>query len=115
MSTVTVNFRELTEDYVRKFTQKDISGVAEMLHEDFALEDPVVTRVEGKEKALVTIGDLFKIEQLKFSARNIYVDGSTSIIEFDLYLGDTHLKGTDIIQWEGEKMLELRAYLDIPK
>ena len=52
---------------------------------------------------------------MDFSAKNIYQDGQTTIIEFILKLDDTVLTGTDIIEWEDNKMKELRAYLDVPK
>ena len=42
-------------------------------------------------------------------------DGDTSVIEFVLTLGETVLKGTDVIEWRDGLMREMRAYLDIPK
>ena len=115
MSVVLTSLRELTEEYVKKFSDKDLGGIAKMLHQDFVLEDPVVKRVEGKYHSLKAIEKLFKNEKLSFSAKNVFVDGETSIIEFELLLGDSNLKGVDIIQWKDGKMQELRAYLDIPK
>ena len=108
--------KELTEKYVKAFDNKDLSMLSELFLDIFALEDPVVKRIEGKESVLKMIQGMFdSCEKLVFEAKNIYQDDKTTIIEFKLTLDDTVLTGTDIIEWEDNKMKELRAYLDIPK
>lgn len=108
--------KELTEKYIAAFDSKDLQRCAELFTDDFALEDPVVKRIEGKEEVLKAIKGIFdSCTTLEFSAKNIYQDNQTTIIEFVLKLDDTILTGTDIIEWENNKMKELRAYLDIPK
>ena len=107
--------KKLTKDYIKAFDSKDINAVADLFLNDFALEDPVVKRIEGKEKVLESIEGIFNsCKQLSFEAKNIYQDEETTVIEFILKLDDTILTGTDIIDWENNKMKELRAYLDIP-
>ncbi len=107
--------RELTKKYVQAFNSKNIEKITELLIEDFSLEDPVVKRIAGKSKALDAINGIFNsCQELSFKAKNIYQDNNTTIIEFVLTLDTTVLTGIDIIEWEGEKMKELRAYLDIP-
>ena len=108
--------KELTQKYIESFTSKDFDKCAKLFTEDFVLEDPVVKRIEGKEEVLKAIKGIFdSCTTLDFSAKNIYQDNQTTIIEFILKLDDAVLMGTDIIEWEGNKMKELRAYLDIPK
>ncbi len=108
--------KELTKKYIEAFDSKDLDKCAELFIDDFALEDPVVKRIEGKEEVLHAIKGIFdSCTTLDFSAKNIYQDNQTTIIEFVLKLDDTILTGTDIIEWEDNKMKELRAYLDIPK
>jgi ketosteroid isomerase-like protein len=108
--------KELTKKYIKAFDSKDLDRCAELFTDDFALEDPVVKRIEGKEEVLKAIKGIFdSCATLDFSAKNIYQDGQTTIIEFILKLDDTVLTGADIIEWENNKMKELRAYLDIPK
>jgi ketosteroid isomerase-like protein len=108
--------KELTQKYIEAFTSKDLDKCAKLFTEDFVLEDPVVKRIEGKEEVLKAIKGIFdSCTTLDFSAKNIYQDNQTTIIEFILKLDDTVLMGTDIIEWEDNKMKELRAYLDIPK
>jgi hypothetical protein len=51
--------------------------------------------------------------KLSFVARNIFVDGDTTLIEFVLTLDDKVLTGIDLIEWRNGKMRELRAYLDV--
>jgi ketosteroid isomerase-like protein len=107
--------KDLAKDYVDAFGGKDIGRVAQLLDEGFILEDPVVTRVEGKKPALDVIQGIFdSCETLLFLDRNIFEEGSVTIIEFDLTLDDTVIQGVDIILWKDNKMQELRAYLDTP-
>ena len=108
--------KELTKKYIEAFDSKDLDKCAELFTDDFALEDSVVKRIEGKVKVLKAIKGIFdSCTRLAFCAKDIYQDGQTTIIEFVLKLDDTILTGTDIIEWENNKMKELRAYLDIPK
>lgn len=108
--------RKKTLQYIECFNCKDLSGVALLLDDKFALEDPVVKRVEGKTKCLEAIRSIFdSCGKLEFYAKNIYSQDSTTMIEFVLVLNDTKLEGVDIIEWKGDKMQELRAYLDMPK
>jgi len=108
--------KELTQQYIEAFDSKDLEKCAELFTDNFALEDPVVKRIEGKQKVLEAIKGIFdSCDKLTFEAKNIYQDGQITIIEFVLKLDDTVLTGTDIIEWENNKMKELRAYLDIPK
>ena len=108
--------KELTKNYIEAFDSKDLDRCAQLFTDEFALEDPVVKRIEGKIEVLKAIKGIFdSCTKLDFSAKNIYQDGQTTIIEFTLKLDDTTLTGTDIIEWEDNKMKELRAYLDIPK
>ena len=111
-----MDLRALTESYVAAFDGKDLGAVATLLAPDFALEDPVVVRVEGRDACLAAIRGIFDGNpSLAFRARRILVDGDTSVIEFVLTLGETMLKGTDVIEWRDGLMREMRAYLDIPK
>ena len=108
--------KELTKKYIKAFNSKDLDKCVELFTDDFALEDPVVQRIEGKVEVLKAIKGIFdSCDKLSFQAKNIYLDGQTTIIEFVLILDETTLTGSDIIEWEDNKMKELRAYLDIPK
>jgi len=102
----------LTMLYVRFFHTRNIAGVAAMLTERFALEDPTVKRLEGKQAVLDYIKGIFDANRdLSFEARKIVTEDLASVIEFRLDIAGQELKGTDVIEWDGRKMKELRAYL----
>jgi hypothetical protein len=109
--------KELTTQYIDAFNSKNIDKIAELFADNFALEDPVVKRIEGKKEVLAAIQGIFNsCEYLSFIAKNIYRDNQTTVIEFTLKVDETILSGTDIIEWNDTgTMSELRAYLDIPK
>ncbi len=52
--------KQLTERYIAAFASKNIAAVAALMAEDFALEDPVVKRVEGKAAALEATGKILR-------------------------------------------------------
>lgn len=107
------NLLNLSERYVAAFAAKDLTAVGACLANDFVLTDPAGT-FTGKERVLEYIGEIFAgTERLEFRARNIFVDeaAAVSVIEFELQIGDKQLVGTDVIEWQGEIMRELRAYL----
>lgn len=108
--------KELTKKYIEAFDNKNLDKCSELFTDDFTLEDPVIKRIKGKIEVLKAIKGIFdSCTILDFTARNIYQDSQITIIEFVLKLDNTILTGTDIIEWENNKMKELRAYLDIPK
>lgn len=107
------NILDSTKSYIKAFDSKDLNTINELLDSNFVLEDPVVKRIQGKQKCLDAIEDIFKQnENLSFKAVNIFIDNDTALIEFILILDSTKLKGVDILKWNKGKLMELRAYLD---
>ena len=103
---------QLTKQYVQAFHTKNISEVASLLDAQFVLTDPAGTfkgdTVVPYIKALFDGND-----KLEFIAKNIFIDGNYSVIEFELNLGDKKLKGIDVIEWTSEgKLKEMRAYVN---
>ncbi|HBD9120215.1 TPA: nuclear transport factor 2 family protein, partial [Campylobacter jejuni] len=87
--------------------------IAILLNDNFILEDPVAKRIEGKDKCLLAIQNIFEsYEELNFSAKNIFQDKDTTFIEFILILDGIRIEGVDIIEWKDGQIIELRAYLD---
>ncbi len=108
--------KELTKKYICAFNDKNLNEISDLLKDNFALEDPIVKRIEGKDKCLSVINNIFTgCKRLNFSAKNIFQDKNITFIEFILMLDEVKLEGVDIIKWQDEKIVELRAYLDIPK
>lgn len=107
--------KSLTKNYVEAFNNKNIEQISKLFLDDFVLEDPVVNRIIGKKNSLEAIKAIFaSCRNLSFEAKSVYQDNQTTILEFILKLDNTTLIGVDIIEWENNKMKELRAYLDIP-
>ncbi len=106
--------KDLARAYVAAFDAKDADACAALMAEDFALEDPIIVRIEGRAAAIDAVRGIFaSCEALSFVARNIYQDGDTTLIEFVLTLDGKVLTGVDVIEWRDGKMHELRAYLDV--
>jgi ketosteroid isomerase-like protein len=111
---MSAELKDLTRAYVRAFNARDAAGCAALMADDFALEDPVIKRVEGKSAAMQVVEGIFaSCQELSFAARNIFADGETTLIEFVLKLDDKVLTGIDLIEWRSGKMREMRAYLDV--
>ncbi|MEI7712958.1 MAG: nuclear transport factor 2 family protein [Rhodospirillales bacterium] len=106
--------KDLARAYVAAFDAKDAEACAALMAEDFALEDPIVTRIEGRAAAMEAVRGIFaSCAKMSFVARNIFQDGDTTLIEFVLTLDGKALTGVDVIEWRNGKMHELRAYLDV--
>jgi ketosteroid isomerase-like protein len=105
---------KLTREYARAFGAKDLAAIERLLADDFVLEDPTVIRLEGKSEALAEMKRIFDSNPGKFElrCRNVLVDGARSVIEFEFELENLTLKGVDVIEWQGNQMTALRAYLD---
>ena len=65
--------RELTKKYITAFNDKNLKEIANLLNDNFVLEDPVVKRIEGKDKCLLAIQNIFKsCKELNFSAKKYF-------------------------------------------
>jgi ketosteroid isomerase-like protein len=108
--------KDLTRQYMQRFAARDLDGVMALFHADAGFEDPLVQRLDGAPAIRSAYASLFSaFAHISFTARNLYQDGNTVIIEFVLVADQLRLVGTDIIDWEDGKIRELRAYLDMPK
>ena len=109
-----MNLITKTKEYVTAFDKKNIDSIENILSDDVTLFDPAnPSGIHGKKEVISMIQNLFsQVSNLEFSARNIFLDNTTTIIEFNLKLDDKNLQGVDIIEWTmDEKIKELRAYL----
>jgi len=104
--------RQLTEIYVYFFHNKNLAGVEALLTDTMCLEDPAIKRVEGKSKVIEYVKSIFDGNpDLEFKQKQILVDGNRSVIEFQLILNGEAHQGVDLLQWEGNKIDKLVAYL----
>lgn len=101
----------LTKLYIKAFSNKDLDFIHSIVDEGFILQDPVVSRITGKSEALLVIKKIFAdYDVINFNVKNIFVSNKTSVIEFILHLDNKVIEGVDIIEWNDNKMIELRAY-----
>ena len=108
-------YKKLTEKYIGAFNRKALSEIMSMFCEGGILEDPVVRHIEGKDEIYKAISQIFgDYSHLEFRARNIYRDGTVTLIEFDLRLDDMMLQGVDVIEWDDHRIKSLRAYINTP-
>lgn len=52
---------KLTKKYINAFNDKNLNELETLFDENFALEDPVVKRIEGKEECLQAIKKILKL------------------------------------------------------
>ena len=109
------NLLSLTQNYTKAFNSNNIIKISDFFHKDSVLIDPESPNgIIGHKNIEKMITELFSnVHSLKFEALNIFIDenNSTSIIEFKLNLDTKVFKGVDLIKWQEDKILELRAYL----
>jgi len=101
-----------TRQYISFFHQRNLEGIRALLTEDFALEDPLVGRIEGRDSALAYIAGIFREHpRLSFTARRVTAAAASSAVEFELALGERILRGVDLLDWDKDRIKELRASL----
>lgn len=107
-----VSLLMLTRKYIAAFNSKNLEALKEFFSPEFCLTDSAV-ELTGATDTVEYLSHLFEeSSSLSFKERNIFVDGKTSIIEFELNIGGKLHIGTDIIRWDNnEKMLSIDAYL----
>jgi len=106
-----ISLIELTELYIKAFNNKELGVVATLFHDNASLTDPSVS-VFGRKEVISIIKSIFDShKKLEFKAKNIFIKDSTSIIEFELILDNHIFIGVDIINWNHDRITNLRAYL----
>jgi predicted TIM-barrel fold metal-dependent hydrolase len=81
------------------------------------LEDPA-GRFVGRAAAADYMHDIFAAHpNLSLKLNRVHVaPPATTILEFQLTLGDKCLLGTDVIEWKDDRMVSLRAVLhEVPR
>ena len=112
---------ELAKEYRDKFNNRDLVGIENLLAPNVILSDPQ-QRLVGKSEVVREVKNIFDANPgLIFETKNIYISenptanvGFTSILEFRLELEELTLEGIDVIDWLDNKIIELRAYVNLP-
>ena len=107
------NLLQKTKGYVEAFNAKDLTAIKLLMAEDFSITDPNVSGLSPRADVLKYISDIFDNsgKEFCFQAKNIWQSGNITFVEFRLDVGDDKLEGVDIIEWKGEVMQRLTAYL----
>ena len=107
--------KDLTVQFAKFFTNKDADGIGSLLTDNFALYDPALKWVRGREKVLDVIRKQFQeTEKVSYEVVNAYEDGDIGILEFKITLNQLVLYGVDFMKWKNGKMTELRCYYNPP-
>ena len=108
-----MDLRQLTEKYIKYFSQKSLSKIIQLFHGPECYLSDSENVFCGIEEIEREVGRLFEFDVLVFEPQNIYVCevSNTSFIEFKIQLDDVFLEGVDIIEWKSDKICALRAYV----
>lgn len=106
------NLESLTKSYMRAFASKDLDALLHMFSQTATLTDPNED-LSGRDQIISFLSKLFSdVDIIVFDAKNIYIDGRTSIIHFALKLDGLLLEGVDVIEWFDQEIVSLTAYLN---
>jgi ketosteroid isomerase-like protein len=109
------SIKELTLLFAKYFTAKDVDGIGSLLTDNFSLFDPALKWLHGKKAVLDVLKKQFKeTSRVSYEVENCFQDGVATILEFKITLDELILHGVDLIQWENQKMAELRCYYNPP-
>ena len=107
------NLIEITEQYFKSFSDKDLSGLENMFSKDISLKD-WDTNAQGIENVLEINKEIFKnLNHILVTPSRIFNDGNTVIAELEINInnGEQTLLVLDIIEFNKEnKIMEIRAY-----
>jgi len=102
---------KLTQSYVCAFDRRDVDAILEHFSEDALLTDSSVD-LSGKKQIGEFLKDFFGSNlETRFTAKSIHASEESSVIHFELAIGDKLFHGTDVIEWRDKKITKLQAYL----
>ncbi len=108
---IKTSLKDLSYQFAQCFSDKDLKGLSDLIHEDFALYDPALKWVRGKEKVLEVLKEeLEKSATVSYEVIQAFQEGQTTILRFELVMHDNKFVGVDFIKWQDEKMTELICY-----
>ena len=105
--------------YFEAFCGKDIDTIRAMFAREVTLQDPFVGRVEGLENVMQVYQEMFAGNEFELEIRRQYQqDGQSYAVEFSLIITNrdgerTFIEGVDCIELRKEKIIAIRAYLDV--
>lgn len=108
------------QKYFEAFAARDLAGIQSMLAEDVTLQDPVVKLLRGTTAVVEAYRGIFEAHRSIEAevVRTYAASADTWAAEFALVLhpheGEPlRIDGVDCITFRGDKIVSLRAYLDV--
>jgi NDP-sugar pyrophosphorylase family protein len=103
---------EKSRDYVRAFHSQDIKVIMEFFDDSSVLVDPNVELLGASAIKEFLIEFFISINKFSFIEKDIIASEKKSVIEFELSVDGTTLMGTDVICWNGNKIVSLKSYVN---
>lgn len=112
----TISITHQMNQFATHFSNKNAAGIGELLTDDFALYDPALKWIRGKNKVVELFAKQFKeTQKVSYEVIHTYEDDKTGILEFKITLDDLVLYGVDFMHFDYEgKMKELICYYNSP-
>jgi len=109
----------MIDQYFEAFRTKDLNSLKHILHPQIVLQDPIVGKIEGMARVLPIYEDFFiKNEYSLGLKRKFQKDQNLYAVEFSIVIygknkEDQIVDGIDLIEIRDNKILSVRAYLDM--
>lgn len=105
-----MNIVEITKKYFEHFSNQDLDALSELFCEDITLKD-WENDISGKEKVLDVIRGIFVLTPvIEIIPAVIACIDNTAMAEILISAGDTALEVVDVIEYENDKIISIRAY-----
>lgn len=103
--------KELSYQFGEYFSQKNIQGLSSLMADEFALFDPALKWVKGKENVLKILQEGFdQHHHVSYQTLASYQDQNTTILRFEIIMDEKKFVGVDFMKWKEDKMVELICY-----
>ena len=106
------NLKQLSEQYFKIFSNKDIEALSDMFSEEVSLRDWEL-QASGKTAVIAANENIFSsVETINVEPTHIFCDNNTVIAELNITVNsDVELLVTDIIEFDDNgKITDIRAY-----
>ncbi len=111
----TESLENLTLHFAESFSNKDAASIGQLLHDDFALFDPSLKWIRGKNAVVAVLEKQFReAKTVSYEVIKLYESLNTTIVEFVITMDSAKFVGVDFIEWKNGKMSELRCYYNPP-
>ncbi len=104
------NILDLTKQYFKYFSNKDIDSLSELFSEDITLKDWSVS-ASGKEQVLNVIKSIYNTsEQIAITPCLLVGDDEVIMAEILIHINSDILEVVDVIEYRDGKIKSIRAY-----